>query len=580
LFSHIFSQSPGGVVTEFESLYADISRKVDSLLCATGVLSDNDVVHEEAKDYIKMLHSVVSGEWSRPEDHTAEDDIVLLSHVDDLARQLVQCVARSFDQPVTLLNKVPGTFLGIDVSLVAISLSTLFAMVKRADIARRLSEDTLFEIFFECLLRLCDPRILHPHTSDPDSLQTAQQVVTAINMVVVKLAAEAPTSAVLSVLLRVMFQCIPTSEVSLHVAKHRRQVHPLPSACTKPTSRLVIKVLTDETEKDAPYLGDANTPFDTKALLLTIHQFFSQHPANTTDDTPFRTVKTVLNELIKARGGQQILLALQSCEEIGQTAFIYLLTSRLGNVQLATETDSNLHAQIVAVIDNITHVRDKRAAIRELYALKVANPALDFNVYLNQISSTFRRFVLDTLAQLDAGEIAEGDFSDENERGEYNQAVDTTLTDSSRKISDSAASGATQNKADEAMRILEGLKNRPSYYKQLHSTAGSESGAETSRQQEITGGYMTQGDQSPRLANIHFGYLFFVLSYLFSTTSSARKSLDSPFAKRNDKIRDSLSSLTASLDLPGGGSDSPSAALFDSDLSARLQRLRNMDMKS
>ncbi len=481
---------------ECESLYVDIEEKVGRLLGEAGVVSDSSAVHEQAKDYLKVLHSVVAGEWCSAGEQTAEDTGVLQRHADTLVRLLVQCVARSFDRPALMLNKVPGTFLGVDVSLLAISLSTLFAMARRADLARSLSADCLFEVFHQCLLRLCDPKVLHPLTSDPDSLATAQQLVNALNMILVRMAAEAETSEVLRVLLRVMFLCIPGAPNSVDAARYA-----LPSACTKPASRLIIKVLTDETERDAPHAGP---DYDVSKLLQGIHVFFAQHPANTTDDTPFRTVKTVLNELIKARGGRDVLSVLQGCQEITPNSFIYLLTSRLGNVAIPQEVDAALHARIVSIIDHITSARDKIATIQELHAVLKANPSLDINAYLHRISAAFRRFVLDTLAKFDSadqglGSSAAGDenqghienLTEQQQAANTSEPPDSTSKPARRQQSlganrsspaaeqqPSNSSGNSSGPASEAMRILEGLKNRPSHYKQLHSTVGSSSGDE------------------------------------------------------------------------------------------------------
>lgn len=69
---------------------------------------------------------------------------------------------------------------------------------------------------------------------------------------------------------------------------------PLPSACTKPISRLVVRILTDEAKKPTPY---CDPTFNLTRVLEGIHTFFLKHPANTSDDTPFRTAKTILNEV-------------------------------------------------------------------------------------------------------------------------------------------------------------------------------------------------------------------------------------------------------------------------------------------
>lgn len=105
-----------------------------------------------------------------------------------------------------------------------------------------------------------------------------------------------------------------------------------------------------------------------------IHQFFTRHPTSTSNDTPFRTVKTVLNEIVASKGGHAVLAVLRETA-IPQTAFVYLLTCRLGHVSMVVEPpQGDLNARIVATIDDITSSRDKLAAIKELHRLKAAHP--------------------------------------------------------------------------------------------------------------------------------------------------------------------------------------------------------------
>ena len=52
------------------------------------------------------------------------------------------------------------------------------------------------------------------------------------------------------------------------------------------------------------------------------------------------------------------MLTLLQATTIPQNAFIFILTSRLGNVTIS-ETNTELHGKLVAVIENITSARDK-----------------------------------------------------------------------------------------------------------------------------------------------------------------------------------------------------------------------------
>ena len=414
-------------MAELDGLYLDIEQKIDALLQTSHAVATIDALQEECKDYLKMLHSIVNGEWST--EVNVEDDKVLFSHSDALIVRLIGCIERSFVLPaVDAGNHVHSNSIpGVDVSLLAISLSVLFSMVKRSEVSAALTEHTLFVVFHECLLRICDTRItslatLHDATTTNESKETAQQIARALNNIVLKVGMNGTAGPVLLAMLRVMFCCIPVAELP-HYPDHK----PLPTSSTKPASRLVIQILSEHGNKSSPY---SEPEVQLVPLLQAIHLFFTRHPTSTSNDTPFRTVKTVLNEIVLVKGGNYVLSVLYTTT-IPHTAFIYLLTCRLGNVTMKPATsaephsspapshgstpvaaspapatlsaaDTNaIHAAIVACIDDITSSRDKLAAIKQLHKIKAANPSIDINTYLLKISTAFRRYVLNTLAKLD-----------------------------------------------------------------------------------------------------------------------------------------------------------------------------------
>ena len=109
-------------------LYDDIEGKVDLFLVAVNRGKTKDqgqdqidneaaiaaalsLACDEAKDYLKMLHSIVSGEWSR-EPPLPEDERVLVERAEGLCRRLVGCVAASFDRPTTA-SATPTSLYGI-----------------------------------------------------------------------------------------------------------------------------------------------------------------------------------------------------------------------------------------------------------------------------------------------------------------------------------------------------------------------------------------------------------------------------------------------------------------------------------
>lgn len=88
------------------------------------------------------------------------------------------------------------------------------------------------------------------------------------------------------------------------------------------------------------------------------------------------------------------------------------------------------------------------------------NPDIDASVYLQHISSTFRRFVLDTLLKLDGVENSQP------------IPISSTMSGVSKIPSfneENVVSDVTPAKSggSEALRILEGLKSRPKTYRGL-----------------------------------------------------------------------------------------------------------------
>ena len=216
-----------------------------------------------------MLHSIVNGEWSA--EKMPQDDEVLLAHADVLIRRLAACINRSFELPVVEGHSAPTNAIhGVDVSLLAISLSVLFSLVKRADVSASLSEDSLFEVFHQGLYRICDPRITQAAQQAAENAQesreTAQQVARALNNIVLKLGIGGTAGPVLLAMLRVMFCCIPAAELPRY-PDHQ----PLPPSSTKPASRLVIQILSEHGNSASPYT-------EPQVLYICASVLFNIHP--------------------------------------------------------------------------------------------------------------------------------------------------------------------------------------------------------------------------------------------------------------------------------------------------------------
>lgn len=164
------------------------------------------------------------------------------------------------------------------------------------------------------------------------------------------------------------------------------------------------------------------------------------------------------------------------------------------------DSDS-VHSRIVRLINQITSSTNKTEPIHELFHIRERHKdTINMDSYLSKLSPPFRSFVLETWQEMEVATNAVADVRQSD--GPQSQQ---------QKRLEVGTEGAT-----EAMRILEGLKSRPNNFSRISKTSslGSNEGPPDSPQ------------------------------------TSSNRSAASPFARRNEKIRDSLCNLSASLDLP------------------------------
>ena len=45
---------------DLETIYMDVGKKLDALLSSNNCLSESDPIMEEAKDYLKIVHSIIN----------------------------------------------------------------------------------------------------------------------------------------------------------------------------------------------------------------------------------------------------------------------------------------------------------------------------------------------------------------------------------------------------------------------------------------------------------------------------------------------------------------------------------------
>jgi len=430
------SSDHSGASAELASIYAEVLSKINALLADNrSDMHENDPLHEQCTDYLKILHDMVNGEWSS--EILPEDEALLRSQAEPLMIGVQKCLSRAFDQPAVLSPDTIGAHLCLDVSLASASLATIFVMVKRNDLVQQLSMSTVVAVLGESLRLLVDERIT-TSGSGADEDEPAVNIVRALNMVALRLSNELSSGAALSALLQVIGKCNPSSPVA------------------KPASKLLLLVLAEEVKKPHPFAAPS---VDAGGLLLVLNDFFHlcQQGRPADGSIAFSCGKTVLLQMVTALGIKPILALLDEAG-IPLTSTVTKMAAKLADHMLAP--DPVLQARVVSLIDDITTARDKTAPIRQLHALKQQHPTLDVNQYLQRISSAFRRFVLDTLAKLDGEVVADENAASSSAPSSSSSASASASASANSAFPTDEQPGEKDGEAtSEAFRILDTIKS-------------------------------------------------------------------------------------------------------------------------
>ena len=585
-----------GSDTELDGIYVDIASKLQALVDVNESVSELNELHDDAREYLKMLHLVVTGAWAK--ETLPEDEEAVSRQAEPMVSLLLQCLDRSFRYP-SITSIQQQQLLGIDLSLSSLALANLYAYVSREDVVIALSEDCIMSIFGNCIERMIDSKLKHTSegggssstgavdliddgdfgftrsVADLTMVDTANQLTRALNILVLQLAQQAPVATVFASLLRLIKGCIPEISDSSSFKK-------IAKPGSKVISRLILRVVSDEVSKINSFQREKTM---LKHILHSLHRFFDGHPEITADEIPFCTAKTLLDQVMKSVGGEKVASTINMLSLVTEMNYHVpknSLLSKLVSNYLAAKNSSSIgsgdgssdHQDMVNIIDDITNARDKSIPIRKLHELISANPDIDVHAYLQRISSAFRKFVLDALTKLDDGKALQ--LSAERAAARptvitvpgnvvLDGAVSTTVptNNETATFANSTSNGPnTTNMSSindvsggsEAMRIIEGLRQKAS-----SSTTNSTENNDQPSSGPITSQSLDATSLNRPLARV--------------TENTIQRNVLSR-AQMNEKVRTSLNNLTSSLDLSSTTSSTSSCG--DDDLAARLDRLRSI----
>jgi len=258
-----------------ESIFSDITMTirnfVTSFSSSDSVSDKTSTCYANARESLKILHKLLSD--SASEAYATHMSLFSLQ-ADECLDLVVQCFDAAFNDT-------------LDVSLASVCLAVIFSAIRAQGgaVVQSLSETSCENLFDVCLRRITYPSLQSSTSSDADRVADGEQVLKAINLVLLNLASAINGYKCISALLKVLKKCVPLTD-GICVAIGYQGV-------SKPASRLVMKIL--------PSLAHTGVHSDRESLqsiLFSLHLFFDGHPPQTTDDLPFCTAKTVLDSLI------------------------------------------------------------------------------------------------------------------------------------------------------------------------------------------------------------------------------------------------------------------------------------------
>lgn len=355
---------------DINGIFLDIVKKIDALISFDASVYDKDAatvyvkLHEDAKDYIRMLQSNVKGTWHKNEDSLREDMEILSKQANPLSRRVCLCIMHAFSPPV-VYDQVNGNY-EVDVTLASAALATLYAFVEKMVYVQRYTVHTMTEVIAICARSIVDDRLHKKHPIE--SVNDAHKlIIRALNLILLKFTETANAGLLFCALLRVFTLCIPEMDRSNDTIDAGLLLS-LPSESTKVVVRLFVRLLNMEIKSAAPFsLPSVSVP----RILHALNDFFSCHPVKFEDDTPFCAAKTLVAQMVSALGADAILKMMRT-HNISQDNFLAKMVARLGGIELipvSRQTQSDvlhsasaseaLNAELGAIIDEITSAKDK-----------------------------------------------------------------------------------------------------------------------------------------------------------------------------------------------------------------------------
>lgn len=277
---------------------------------------------------------------------------------------------------------------------VTVALVTLF---DNPVLAKKASRDVLRDLIPHLLTVMLDTRL--------DDLQEGAQVVKVINVLIMRVLQKSNPTHVLSALIKLLHDCVGSVNVSDRFTD-------LVMKCLWKNIRLIRQVINE---------------LNIDRILLDVHVFLKTFPSSSwkerKDDTPIRTVKTILYRLVEIKDEDIMkhLSLITDRQESDLVSYLHkLLAKRKGDSRKALNKNATLddnrhkrskssplklskstHEALTEIFKKIGSKEQTNEGISELYDFTQKHPEADIEPYLKNSSEFFRNYIRQGIKDLE-----------------------------------------------------------------------------------------------------------------------------------------------------------------------------------
>lgn len=330
-----------------------------------------------------------------------QTSISALAELDELMKDnekvelLENCIDHLFSMCCLQFRHVLQTKMGVDnansqeiMRQLQYLTMVLMSMYGHREIVTKASMHVLHDLVNIIILILLEPSV--------PNMPEGAQLVRALNVLTVKIVDRSDHNNVSSALIKLLHECVGNSGLS-------------EKYCV-----LVMKCIWKVIRGLPTWLE----VMDTAALLADLHSFLVSYPASywkaQEDDTPMRTVKTVIHTIVKVQG-ETVLGCLHKIPDPQASELLpyirKLLNNGVGNdstgsaskPQQATPVSAEKkrmpkfsksdHEALVEIFKKIGQKELTKMGLQELYNFKQENPQCDLEPFLAQSSQYFRDYI-------------------------------------------------------------------------------------------------------------------------------------------------------------------------------------------